>query len=343
MKKITAYVNTLRVHWLVEELQAVGVKEIMVTEYFRPQSQISRLEFCCEDVEVEQMSGVIHRLGTTGKLPDHNLNVEEFDPSLPSQFPIGKRASRLEESRIKQLISTMLQGLTTKLSMGYLFITISIVVVGVFINVRIGSFQRSSREARETIQLVSEATQQITRAIIEEMLATDQLHHGEVIPGANDFERAHTRLDGAVLALRHLSAVNSGKLDSLENVERKFQTTAEEMLTVLGVGSTGTGGNIPESIQRASAHTQMMAGLNNLHLKMMDIMYSLELEATDLGTRKEGENDKAMDGVRLSLTVLACASVLITLVAWLFSERKIGRPLHMIVEEAKTIDTGQLG
>ena len=36
MKRITAYVYTTRIHWLVEELQAKGIKEIMVSEFFRP-------------------------------------------------------------------------------------------------------------------------------------------------------------------------------------------------------------------------------------------------------------------------------------------------------------------
>lgn len=54
MKKITAYVNTTRVHWLVEELQSLGVEEIEVIECFKPLSQISRFELSCEDYLVEK-------------------------------------------------------------------------------------------------------------------------------------------------------------------------------------------------------------------------------------------------------------------------------------------------
>ncbi len=49
MKRITAYVNTTRIHWLVEELQTKGINEIMVSEFFRPTSQISKFEFFCEE------------------------------------------------------------------------------------------------------------------------------------------------------------------------------------------------------------------------------------------------------------------------------------------------------
>ena len=75
MKKITAYVNTTRVHWLVEELQTLGVQEIEVTEYFKPLSQISRFEFSCQDNLVETMRTVVHKIGTCGQSADHAFFV----------------------------------------------------------------------------------------------------------------------------------------------------------------------------------------------------------------------------------------------------------------------------
>lgn len=75
MKKITAYVNTIRVHWLVEELQALGIEEIEVTEYFKPLSQISRFELSCEDKLVEKVSAVVHKIGTCGGSADHAFFV----------------------------------------------------------------------------------------------------------------------------------------------------------------------------------------------------------------------------------------------------------------------------
>ena len=80
----------------MEELQRIGIGEIMVTEYFKPMSQISRLELCCEDVQVETTREIIHRVGTTGMLPDHSIDVSDFDPNRPSVLPLGKRISKLE-------------------------------------------------------------------------------------------------------------------------------------------------------------------------------------------------------------------------------------------------------
>lgn len=97
MKKITAYVNTNRVHWLVEELSSAGIGEIMVTEFFSPTSVISRMELLCEDADVERIRSLIHRLGTTGSPCDHFFAVSDFDPMRPGRIPLGRRMSRLEE------------------------------------------------------------------------------------------------------------------------------------------------------------------------------------------------------------------------------------------------------
>lgn len=86
MKKITAYVNTTRVHWLVEELQALGVQEIEVTEYFKPLSQISRFELSCNDNLVESIRSIVHKIGTCGNAPDHAFFVYALENTLDSAF-----------------------------------------------------------------------------------------------------------------------------------------------------------------------------------------------------------------------------------------------------------------
>lgn len=79
MKKITAYVNTTRVHWLVDELQALGVEEIEVTEYFKPLSQISRFELSCNDNIVEKIRAAVHKIGTCGSSADHAFFVYSLE------------------------------------------------------------------------------------------------------------------------------------------------------------------------------------------------------------------------------------------------------------------------
>jgi nitrogen regulatory protein PII len=78
MKVIKAGVNTTRVHWLVEELQALGIQDIIVTEHFRPLSQISRMTFVCDDFKVSEVKRVIHKIGTCGNAVDHYLFVEDL-------------------------------------------------------------------------------------------------------------------------------------------------------------------------------------------------------------------------------------------------------------------------
>jgi len=75
--KIVAYVNTRRVHWLVESLQMIGVNDIVVTEYFKPMSQISRFELLCDGGDTERIKEIIHRIGTTGYPGDHFLDISD--------------------------------------------------------------------------------------------------------------------------------------------------------------------------------------------------------------------------------------------------------------------------
>lgn len=90
MKKVTAYVNTQRVHWLVEELEAAGIKEILVTEYFKGVSRISRVELLCHDHLVEKVREIIHRVGTRGEAADHLFNIEDVQPGSASLRQIGR-------------------------------------------------------------------------------------------------------------------------------------------------------------------------------------------------------------------------------------------------------------
>ncbi len=136
MKKITAYINTVRVHWLVEELEAVGIKEIMVTEYFSPSSKISRMELLAEDDIEQNVRAIIHRVGTTGAYGDHAYFVEEYDPKLPGQIPLGRRTSKLEELRVKQLISFLLRGSHKKITSAFMVITLSILAVAIFVGLQ---------------------------------------------------------------------------------------------------------------------------------------------------------------------------------------------------------------
>jgi len=87
MKKVTAHINTIRVHWIVEELQKIGVQEIMVTEYFRPNCQISKVEFLCEDNDVNEIRSLIHTAGTIGISVDHSIDICEIDRKVKSIFP----------------------------------------------------------------------------------------------------------------------------------------------------------------------------------------------------------------------------------------------------------------
>jgi hypothetical protein len=113
MKRVTAYVNTLKVSRLAEELIAAGIKEMRVIEHFSPTSQISRLQLFCEDDLVDNVREIIHRLGSNGSPPSYDIAVSDFDPAFPSQIPIGKRMSVLEEPQLARRIRSLFKGAST--------------------------------------------------------------------------------------------------------------------------------------------------------------------------------------------------------------------------------------
>ncbi|MBF8295254.1 MAG: hypothetical protein HW389_1799 [Bacteroidetes bacterium] len=116
MNRVTAYVNTLKVSRLAEELIAAGIKEMRVIEHFSPTSQISRLQLFCEDDLVDKVREIIHRLGSNGSPPSYDIAVSDFDPAFPSQIPIGKRMSVLEEPQLARRIRSLFKGASTGLT-----------------------------------------------------------------------------------------------------------------------------------------------------------------------------------------------------------------------------------
>lgn len=86
--------NTVRVHWLVDELEAIGLREIIAAEYFTPLSQISRLALLREDNLVEDARRIVHKVGTTGTYPHHLFEVSDFSITELSDLPLGSRIGR---------------------------------------------------------------------------------------------------------------------------------------------------------------------------------------------------------------------------------------------------------
>lgn len=78
MKKVVAYINTLRVHWVVDELLMVGIDDISVYQHFKPLSQISRLELKCDSDKVEAVNGIIRTVGTNGNVSDQLVEIYDL-------------------------------------------------------------------------------------------------------------------------------------------------------------------------------------------------------------------------------------------------------------------------
>ena len=343
MKKITAYISTVRVHWLVEALKQLGINEIMVTEFFRPTSQISRMELYCDDSLVTEVRKTVHRLGTTGEIPDHDIIVSEFDPDLPGQIPLGKRISRLQESRVKQLIDVLLKGLRGKLSIAFLVITISILAVGVIVHTRIGTFQDYLNKTSQKTRVLDEAVNQIQQSLLTEMLAAERLHRGDVASSVRDFQVARSDLKEAIEELKEVHTASLSALDSIVVMESRFQSAVGGMFAVIGeLATSAPPVNKTRASMLAMTHQEAMKSLEANRFQILEALRTLKKRMDDDSVTLESNVERAVTDIRVSLTLLATLAGLITLVTWLVAERKVARPLQVLVEEAKTIDTGEL-
>ena len=97
MKRIKTYISPTRVHRLIGELGSSGIKEIKVVAYFKPLSEVSRIELLCEDIVVERVVRIIHEVGTTGGLPDHLIFVSDFTQRPVNRSTMGKQMGQLDE------------------------------------------------------------------------------------------------------------------------------------------------------------------------------------------------------------------------------------------------------
>lgn len=339
MKKITAYINTVRVHWLVEELEAAGIKEMMVTEYFSPSSKISRMELFAEDDIEQTVRAIVHRVGTTGTAGDHGYFVEEYDPKLPGQIPLSRRTSKLEESRVKNLIGFLLRGSHKKITSAFVVITLSILAVTMFIGLETDRSRRSSTDTMEKVQFLLEKTNAAESAVLEEMLAVERFHRGEPMPALQDFQKARVKLSNAIELLEGNNTATRTTLDSLGNLERRFHSIADGMFSTLD--SLSRYGKLKHH-QKVSgltlSHNQIMASLDRLRAQMLSGLSMLDQDAKVLANEKQNEMNSRIEGVQISLLLLAAGAIVITCMIWLMIEKNVSRPIRRLVEEAKTVD-----
>jgi len=343
MKKVTAYISTVRVHWLVEELEARGINEIMVTEYFSPSSKISRLELFSQDDAVKTVCAIIHRVGTTGEAADHSLFVEDFDPKLPSQIPLGKRTSKLEETRVKQLVNFLLRGTHSKIRTAFLLLSLGVLGVALFIYSQAAAFQRSARKTAERMQFISQTTHLLESGMLEEMLSVERFHRGEAKAALGDFLKARVKLVNAVTSLEETNMIVPLMLDSLKNLEHGFHLLAGGMFKIVdSLAQPGAAKQRRVSAGLFTSHANIMSSLDVLRLELLAILSSLAKESRDQSSQQEQEMNHSIDAVRLSLLLLAIGTIVMTVVVWLVVERNVSRPIRKLVEEAKTIDTMEL-
>ncbi len=341
MKKITAYINTIRVHWLVEELESIGINEIMVTEYFSPSSKISRMELLAQDDAVDNIRKIIHRIGTTGAEADHSLFVEDYDPTLPSQIPMGKRTSKLEETHVKQLINFLLRGSHYKIRAAFLLITIVIVGVAIFIGFLTSDIQLLAAETSNNIQFLTKMVGTVENSLLEEMLAVERFHRREASSAREDFTKARAKLTSAVSYLRETNVAPQTSVTALADLEHRFHRIAGEMFDTADSLSKEKEWTHRQKNMELS-HNQIMSSLDTIRLLLIVQIASFESAMKERVTEKQREIDTSARRVRLSLLLPVAGAIILTAMIWFMIERNVSRPIQRLVQEAKTVDTREL-
>ncbi len=340
MKKITAYVHTTRVHWLVEELQAMGIGEIMVTEYFKPLSQISRLELLCQDNEVVTVKRIIHRVGTTGgPPPDHDIVESPYDPKKLLLFPMSVRLNPLEETRLKRFINNAFRSLRKKLALTFSVIALSIVCVALILHFRIEAAEHSANEANGNARSIAHAAAQIQTAHLEQLLAADRLHRGDMTSSLQQFKNAGVRHEEAVLVLKQSQCFAQTTIDSLVALENRFQSIMSSMFEIItSLDRIGNRNNSAERERLSQSHHNVMATLGTLHLRSVEILVSLEQTLSSLATRRENETEDALRAMGLLLTILTLLTFVIIVAMWLAARQIVLHPIQVLEEESRTLD-----
>ena len=97
MKRVTTYVSPSKALLLISEFGYQDIVEIKVVAYFKPLSEISRIDLLCDEKAAERVKDIIHRYGSRGGLPDHMIFVTEFKPHPVNRVEPGKRMGQLDD------------------------------------------------------------------------------------------------------------------------------------------------------------------------------------------------------------------------------------------------------
>jgi hypothetical protein len=220
---------------------------------------------------------------------------------------------------------------------------LSIGAVGVFAHIRLQQYQNAVRESAENVRVVVDAAGTIRVAQLEELLAAERLHRGDGEMAMRDFRPARENLGAAVKTLQDSRLISRGAIDSLVEIENRFQSITDGMFGILTqLSGLSEKRNTAQRSELSQSHAELMTSLDLIHRRGMESLASIKQAVTKVTRSHESENNEALDAVRFSLTILAGVATIITILMWLVTRRRVSQPLHLLVEEARALDDGEL-
>jgi hypothetical protein len=195
----------------------------------------------------------------------------------------------------------------------------------------------------DTIHLVSGTARVLESSMLEEMLSAERLHRGEAASAMKDFQKAWTKFESAIWIMKQTNNIDRTKVDSLIRLEHEFHAVVGGMFGI--VDSLSRYGDVihrKKILELSNSHNRIMASLDDLRQELLSLVASIELDARKLVVGKQKEVDGLIREVMFSLLLLASAAMCVTIMIWILVERNVARPIQRLMENVRTIDSGQL-
>ena len=217
-----------------------------------------------------------------------------------------------------------------KLSLAFLVITATVVLGGIVTYSQLKSLQDTIEQSAKTVLRTLDATDNVQTAILEQVQAAEETHNADIPSALRRFREASAQISLAIDELRHSDFRSDSILDSLSRLDQQFQSNVSAMAeTLRGEGD-------PRS------HQRLMITLGRTQRELMRVLLSLERAVKASVQRTQEKNDELLHEIRLSLLVLALGGIAAIGATWLVAERKVTRPLRLLIKEAENTENEEM-
>ncbi len=235
----------------------------------------------------------------------------------------------------------MFTGISTKLILTFLIVSLMIIVVGIFIYRQTGIIVSSTDQLSQTLLQMHDAAWEVREAVLEEEVALEQVHRLDEGIAMENFQNARTKMTAAIRVLQDISLIDKSDLDSLSLHEHDFRLLVENMFAVQQQLSMAGHKEDHQRMPELSAeHALMMRSIDNQAQQLRELLIRLDSRSRQVTADRRGKSRETMSNVRESQFLLLSSGVIFTIFMGMLAQRRIARPVKKLTEEVKLIGSG---